>query len=205
MPPASNHDTVLEAGSVQARIARVYAEALLAAALKQPNADAPEALGRELDEFVTGVLDANPQVGSYLASPAIGRKTKTAALAAALPGHASELIRGLLGVLTHNGRLGLFRGIAEAYGEILDQRAGRVPVKVTAASELSDAQKTALTRTLAGMLKGEPMLSVRVDPDLIGGMVIQVGDRVIDTSVRTRLQNLRTLLLDKGGSYGAAL
>ena len=51
------------------------------------------------------------------------------------------------------------------------------------------------------MLKQQPVLDVRVDPDLLGGMVVQVGDRVIDTSVRTRLQTLRTLLLDKGSSY----
>ena len=51
------------------------------------------------------------------------------------------------------------------------------------------------------MLKQQPVLDVRVDPDLLGGMIVQVGDRVIDTSVRTRLQTLRTLLLDKGSSY----
>jgi F-type H+-transporting ATPase subunit delta len=192
----AHHETVLEAGSVQARIARVYAEALLAAALKQSDADAVDAVGEELDEFVEGVLDKSPAVAAFLASPAVGRNAKSAALEAALPGHASELLRGLFAVLVHNGRLGLVRGISAIYDGLLDQRAGRVLVKVTAASELSEAQRAALTTTLTTVLKQHPILDVRVDADLLGGMVIQVGDRIVDTSVRTRLQNLRNLLLD---------
>ena len=118
-----------------------------------------------------------------------------------MPGRASDLVRGLFGVLTKNGRLDLVRGIAAAYRQLLDERAGRVRVKVTAATKLSNSQRDTLAETLANILKQEPVLDVRVDPDLLGGMVVQVGDRVIDTSVRTRLQTLRTLLLDKGSSY----
>jgi F-type H+-transporting ATPase subunit delta len=84
---------------------------------------------------------------------------------------------------------------------LLDERAGRVRVKVSAATKLSDAQRDALAEALSTLLKQQPVLDVRVDPDLLGGMVVQVGDRVIDTSVRTRLQSIRTLLLDKGSSY----
>ncbi len=196
MPPPTTHDTVLEAGSVQARLARVYAEALVAAAMKQSDADAVDAVGEELSEFVHGVLDADPTAAAFLASPVVGRKVKTEALEAALPGRAPHLLRGLFTVLIRNGRLNLLRGIAAAYHQLLDERAGRVPVQVTAAVALSEAQKVALTDTLAGMLKQHPVLNVRVDPNLLGGMVVQVGDRVIDTSVRTRLQNLCTLLLD---------
>ena len=74
-------------------------------------------------------------------------------------------------------------------------------VRVTAASELSDEQRQALAGKLAESLKKQPVLDVRVDPALLGGMIVQVGDRVIDTSVRSRLQTIRTLLLDKGSSY----
>ena len=62
--------------------------------------------------------------------------------------------------------------------------------------DLSDTQRTALSSTLTDILKQQPILAVRVDPDLLGGMIVQIGDRVIDTSVRTRLQSLRTLLLE---------
>jgi F-type H+-transporting ATPase subunit delta len=199
------HDTAddapLETGSLQARLARLYAQALLAAALKQPDADAVDSVGTELDEFVAGVIGENQKVAAFLASPAVGKKAKGSALSAALTDRSSELFRGLVGVLTRNGRLDLLPGIAAAYRELLEERAGRVRVKVTVPVELSGAQRAELTDTLANLLKLEPVLDVHVDPNLLGGMVVQVGDRVIDTSVRTRLQNLRTLLLDKGTSY----
>jgi len=195
-------DTVLQAGSVQSRLAKVYAEALIAAALKQPNGvDAVVELGAELDDFVSGVLRKSPDVASFLSSPAVGKRAKASALGAALPGNSSDLFRGMLAVLTKNSRLNLLTGIAAAYRQLLDDRAGRIRVKVTAAVALSEAQKAALVSTLAARLKQQPVLAVSVDPALIGGMIVQIGDRVIDTSIRTRINTLRTLMLDKGSSY----
>ncbi|MCI0703963.1 MAG: ATP synthase F1 subunit delta [Planctomycetia bacterium] len=196
--PDVQHETVLEAGSVKSRLAKLYAEALLLTAIKQNRV---EEAGSELTSFITEVLDKDRVVEAFLSSPVIGKKVKTTALEAALPGHVSEILRGLFAVLTRNGRLDLLRGISAAYNQILDERAGRVPVKVTTATELTEAQRTTLLDTLSRMLKQQPVLHVRVDPDLLGGMIIQVGDRVIDTSARTRLQTLRTLLLDRASDY----
>jgi F-type H+-transporting ATPase subunit delta len=179
----------------------VYAEAFLAAALKPGGPAAADAAGAELTAFVADVLDRDATVSGFLVSPAVGKKSKAAVLDAALPGRASELLRGLLAVLARNGRLDLVRGVAAAYRQLLDERAGRVRVKVSSAVELSDDQRAALAAHLAGILRQQPVLDVRIDPDLIGGMVVQVGDRVFDTSVRTRLSTLRTLLLDRGSSY----
>jgi len=187
------HDTVLDAGSLSARLARVYAEALLSAALKESPASVEE-LGTELTEFVAAV-SANTDVFAFLASPAVGKKAKLAVLTPALAGHASHLFRGLVSVLAANNRLDLLRYVAAAYNQILDQRAGRVPVKITAAVPLNDEQKQSLVKHLRNILRQEPVLNVRVEPDLLGGLVVQVGDTVIDTSVRARLQSLRTLLL----------
>jgi F-type H+-transporting ATPase subunit delta len=196
------HETVFDAGTIQARLARTYAQALLAAALRE-SPEKPVELGDELTSFVRDVVAAEPEVGEFLSSPAVGNKTKAAALTPALEGQVSDLLRGFVGVLARNNRLDLLRGVAGAYRQLLEERAGRVPVKVTAAVELSDAQRAAIASSLKNVLDQEPVLDVRVDPDLLGGMVVQVGDTVIDTSVRTRLQSLRTLMLDKGTSYGA--
>lgn len=196
--PDKLHDTVLEAGSTRSRLARVYAEALLAAAEKQ---NSVESIGGELSGFIVEVYGKDRAAEAFLSSPAVGKKVKAEVLGAALPGRASELVRGLFAVLTRNNRLDLVRGITAAYRQLLDERAGRVPVKVSSATQLTDAQRDALAETLSNILKRQPVLNVRVDPDLLGGMVVQVGDRVIDTSVRTRLQTIRTLLLDKGSSY----
>jgi F-type H+-transporting ATPase subunit delta len=189
----AKHDTVLEVGSVKSRLAKVYAEALFAAAERQ---SAVDATGDELSHFASDVLDPTPEIESFLASPVIGKKAKSAVLENALPGRVSDLVRGLLTVLARNGRLGLLRGVVAAYRQLLDARSGRVPVKITSAVELSETQKAALTVTLTDILKREPVLKVRVDPDLLGGMIVQVGDRVVDTSIRTRLQSLRTRLLE---------
>jgi F-type H+-transporting ATPase subunit delta len=189
----TTHDTVLQLGSVKARLAKVYAEALLAAALRQNAADAT---GEELSRFVSDVFDAAPRIESFFASPVVGKKAKSAALEKALPGNVSEVMRGLFTVLTRNGRLDLLRGIDQAYRQLLDARAGRIPVKVTSAVALSDTQRGSLVSTLTEILKQQPILNVRIDPDLLGGLVVQVGDRVFDTSVRTRLQSLRTRLLE---------
>jgi F-type H+-transporting ATPase subunit delta len=188
----ATHETVLDAGTAQSRLARVYAAALLAAAEKESPRRADEA-GAELAEFVRGVA-SHPDIGSFLTSPAVGKKKKAAALEPSLR-NASELLRGLVGVLTQNNRLDLLRNVAAAYQQLLDQRAGRVPVKVTAAVELTDDERNKLAENLRAVLRQEPVLNVRIDPDLLGGLVVQVGDTVIDTSVRSRLQSLRSILL----------
>jgi F-type H+-transporting ATPase subunit delta len=186
------HDNVLDAGTRQLRLARVYAEALLQAALKE-SPQAARDVGAEMLQLRRGLLD-HPEVGVFLASPALGKKGKLAFLEPALA-NASHPLRGLVFALWKNNRLDLFRHVVVAYLQILDERAGRVPVKVTVAVPLADEQREQLFATLKETLHREPVLHVRVDPDLLGGMVVQVGDTVVDTSVRSRLQSLRTLLL----------
>jgi F-type H+-transporting ATPase subunit delta len=189
------HETALDTGARQSRLARTYAESLLVTALKRPDGpSAADAVAAELTEFVRAT-STHPDVATFLASPVVGKRAKAAALAQALAG-ASELFRGLIGVLARNNRLYLLPEVASAYRQLLDTRAGRVRVKVASAVPLSDAQTAALTANLKALLgHQEPFLDVRVDPDLLGGLVVQVGDSVIDTSVRSRLQSLRSLLL----------
>jgi F-type H+-transporting ATPase subunit delta len=191
------HESVLEATGASARLARVYAEALMAAA--GPQADA---VGDDLDALVEDVLAEHPNSERFLASGAVNRKTKATVLQAAFR-DASDVMRNFLGVLNQNNRLGLLRAVAAAYRKLRDEAAGRVRVKVTSAVPLSDDQLTKLKTTLAGRLDAEPVLDARTDPDLLGGLVVQVGDRVYDSSVRTRLNTLRTHLM-ASGSYGSA-
>jgi F-type H+-transporting ATPase subunit delta len=187
------YETVLDSGTKQSRLARVYAEALLQAALKK-SAQAPIDLGEEMLQLRLG-LSTHPEVAEFLASPALGKKGKLEFLEPILQGRASELLRGLVWTLWKNNRLNVFRSVVAAYLQILDERAGRVAVKVTAAIPLTDEQKDQLVAIVKGATQREPVLHVKVDPELLGGMIVQVGDTVADTSVRSRLQSLRTLLL----------
>jgi F-type H+-transporting ATPase subunit delta len=191
-----HRETVLEATGARARIARVYAEALMAAA-----GDRADEVGEELDALVRDVLDANPEVERFLSSGAVGRKAKSAALEAAFAGKVSDVVRNFLGVLNQNYRLDLLRAVNAAYKKLRDEAAGRVRVAVASAVPLSDEHLHKLKETLARQLKAEPVVDARTDPDLLGGLVVRVGDRVYDTSVRTRLETLRNHLM-ASGNYG---
>jgi F-type H+-transporting ATPase subunit delta len=188
-------DTVLDAGTRRALLGRVYAESLLTAALKESQQAALD-VGEEMLQLRVHLIE-HPEVAEFLASPALGKKGKLAFLDPVLKGNASPLLRGLLHALWKNNRLDLFRNVVGEYLKILDERAGRVRVTVTASAPLTDDQKNNLVETLRARLHKEPVVTVRVDPDLLGGMIVKAGDTVIDTSVRSRLRSLRTLLLDR--------
>lgn len=191
-------DTKRDETAGRNRLAKLYAEALFAAAAEKGHSDA---VGEELDDFVANVLDRDARVAKFLASPAVGRVAKTAALKEAAGGLTNDLVRNLFGVLDKNGRLKELRNIAAAYRVIRDGKAGLVRVRVTTAVPLTDAQRAALETTLAASLGKKPVIAAVVDPEILGGLIVRVGDRLTDSSVRTRLETLRAQLLSQSGNY----
>lgn len=192
----TGHDTVMTANVRQARIARVYAESLAAVAEKQGQLDE---VGQDLGKFVTDVL-AQGKVAAFFGSPAVTRKVREPILEAALANNASPLVANFIRVLNRNNRLDLLQACAAAYRELMDARSGRVRVLVKSAVELSPQQRDGLKKTLAESLNKEPVLNLRVDPELLGGLVVQVGDKIYDTSVRSRLEELRNQLTSRGSN-----
>jgi len=195
--PDATHETVLE--GARARLARVYAESLLDLAQKANQADQ---IGAELNAVAVDVIGKNPRIAEFLVSPANTPKRKLPVLARAFESSTSDLFKKFLGVLNQHNRLGILRDVAIEYQNIRDRQAGRVRVLVRAATSLSDAQRNDLTATLKTNLNQEPILNVRVEPELLGGLIVHVGDRVYDTSVRTRLESLRNHLM-ASSSHGA--
>jgi F-type H+-transporting ATPase subunit delta len=191
------HETVLTVNVRQARIARVYTEALAAVAGKENQVDA---VGAELSAFVADVLEKDPKVAAFFNSPAITRKVREPILNAAIPKNASPLLAQFIHVLNRNNRLDLLPAIAAAYRDLLDKRSGRVRVLVRSAVALSAEQQTEIRKTLSETLRQEPVLVLRTDPELLGGLVVQVGDKVYDTSVRSRLESLRNQLTSRGSN-----
>jgi F-type H+-transporting ATPase subunit delta len=174
------------------RVARVYAEALLNAAEKQGQADA---VLEDLEGLVRDVFRADPQLEVFLASGIVSRHNKAAVIRSVFDGRASEPFVNFLLVLNAHERLDLLRPILAALRELRDERAHRIRVRVRTAVPLADDQRGRLEQELREAFRLEPVLDTRVDPDLLGGLVVQVGDWLYDASVRTQLENLRNQLI----------
>jgi F-type H+-transporting ATPase subunit delta len=177
----------------QPEVTRSYAEALLGAAAREGQT---EAVLDELDELVADVLRDHPKFAAILASEALPEAEKDQILTATFEGRASSLVIRFLRVLNRHGRLGLIASIARSARAEWDRQQNRRPVLVRSAIALDDVQRQALFERLSRMLSATPVPSYQVDPALLGGLVVQIGDDVYDASVRSRLQQLRNRLIE---------
>ena len=105
-----------------------------------------------------------------------------------------ELVVNFLGLLVERRATALFPAIVREYGALLHESQGRVQASVATAAPLSGEQQTRLAASLGAALDRSVALDVREAPEIIGGMVVRVGDQVIDGSVRSRLAALRRQL-----------
>jgi F-type H+-transporting ATPase subunit delta len=181
-----------EEGSSERRVARVYAEALLRVAEERGQA---EDVGRELQSLVTEVYNKSPDVEAALASPVVRRSAKAPVLEHAFKNKVSDLLFNFLIVLNAKDRLSLVRHVAAAYRHALDERAKRVRVSVRSAIPLSDEQAEQLKEAIGRATGLDPVLRPTVDESLLGGMIVQIGDQVFDSSVRNRIEAIRNQLL----------
>lgn len=181
------------------RVARVYAEALLNAAARSGQAE--DVLG-ELDSLLDDVFTQAPDLEVLLTSGAVGRTLRSEAIEKGFAGRASELFAQFLRVLNDHERLDLLRAIRAAGHELYNERHRRLRVHVTAAVPLTDEQMSRLADRVRQKFGLEPVLVTTVDSSLLGGLRIQIGDRLIDASVRTRLNKIRNQLLARS-SHGS--
>lgn len=168
-------------------LGRIYAEALLDSL---PDPQKACAFGRELLEL-GGVLRETPGGVELLTNPSIRDSQRLAMVERIFGPHVSEPVFSLLGVLAKNHRLGLLPAIAEQFHALLDTRTGHIEVNVRSATPLTEEQTETLTRTLTEKLGATPKLAITVDPGLVGGLCVQVGDTIYDASVASALQRFR--------------
>lgn len=174
--------------------ARIYAEALLNAADKEGVSE--EAL-RELTEIREDILERYPAFAALLVSNSLSIDRRDTILGDALGGRALPVVERFLRVLNRHNRLELVGPILILANQLLDRRLNRRPVLVKSAVALDDGQVEALRGRLAPLLAGAtPILTIEVDPALIGGIVVQIGDDLYDMSVRSRLTKLRKQLVE---------
>ncbi|MHB8898154.1 MAG: ATP synthase F1 subunit delta [Thermoguttaceae bacterium] len=176
------------------QIAAVYADALFGAA---ESAGAAEAILEEFDSLIRDVLDGQPKFEAILGSVFLGHEEKAAILDRVLGSSASTLMLNFLKVVSRHGRLDCLRAIRRQLHAAFDKARGRVLVELTTAAAVTDGEAAAITRTLGGVIAGEPVLRRRVDPALIGGAVVRVGDTVYDGSIAGQLETLRQKMIDR--------
>jgi F-type H+-transporting ATPase subunit delta len=188
---AARHRTVMDVGAQ--RVGKVYAESLLNAADQR---HAAQEVLEQLDALVSDIFRRDPQFETFLGSSAIGRDRKREVIEQSFGGRADEVFVNFLLVLNEHERLDMLRPIRAAYRDLYDTRAGRLRVNVTSAVPLPDDQAEAVRREIRAKYNKEPVLETRVDPELIAGMIVQVGDWKLDSSIKSRLQNIREQLIE---------
>jgi F-type H+-transporting ATPase subunit delta len=148
---------------------------------------------RELD-LAAGVL-GDPGVARGLNDPTVASDVREQAVAAGFKGSVSGPVLNLLRLLVRRGRIEDVPRIADEFRRLDNIRLGVTPARAVSAAALEPAEVSALIARLEQMTGGRIELEQDVDPSLLGGLVVQVGDRLIDGSVRGRLERLRNQLV----------
>ena len=174
-----------------ATIARNYAEALLALARK---ANGLESWGVMLDA-VAGAVSGNAALTNFLAAPQVAASEKKRIIGLAFDDKLPRMLVLFLQKLVDNRRQKLIPEIALEYANLVDEAAGRVHAQVTLAREANDADRAALATQLSSRLGKTVVPHVSVNPAILGGIIVRVGDTVMDGSVRKRLATLRSRLM----------
>jgi F-type H+-transporting ATPase subunit delta len=180
--------------------ARRYAEAAFQLAV------AEGALDRWRDELaLAAALAGDERALRVLASPVVPMTDRRATLERLLGGRVTPTVHNLVSLLTVRGRIDILPAVSAEYDRLLDRERGIVRATVISAQPLSPDEVTAVQARVEAMTGAQVRLEAAVDPALIGGLTVQVGDRLLDASVRGRLERLRSQLMAgrPGGPIGA--
>ncbi|MBF0190064.1 MAG: ATP synthase F1 subunit delta [Magnetococcales bacterium] len=151
-------------------------------------------VGEDLARFVQ-LLQANPDLRLLLTSPTAAAQHKHAALDAFITHAAPVRILGnFLKLLVDKRRMELVETIADAYHQEMESRGGRITVELQSATPLETHHAEDLQATLSKLTGKEVRLESRVDPDLLGGIVVRIGSLMMDYSVRNHLNRLKAQL-----------
>jgi F-type H+-transporting ATPase subunit delta len=171
----------------QGAVARIYADAFLNAV---PLGEVDAAL-EEFRSFVDDVLDKQPEFARIIQSHTVSRDHKLELINRVVAGRASELFTNFLRVLARHDRLNLLPLILAQSAIEHEKRSGKKRVQVISAQPLSEATIEKIRERLASVMAAQPVVESAVDPKILGGLRIRVGDTVYDGSLRARLKQLR--------------
>jgi F-type H+-transporting ATPase subunit delta len=171
---------------------RVYARALFDAAKEN---DRLARVREELGDFVAAIEEV-PELRELLRNPEVDSRARAAALDDVL-GDADELLRNFLRLLSEKGRSGQIETIHEEFERLAAAEERRLEVELTTARELSDEEEREILEQIERASGRKVEATRKVDPELIGGLVLQAGTLRVDASVRGRLERLRNELVTR--------
>lgn len=157
-------------------------------------ADEQKALDQVADDLraLRGMLAESEDLRRLVQSPVLKRDVQARALAAVVERAGfSQLTRNFIGIVARHRRLFALSGMIEGFLRVLASRRGEVTAEVTAARPLTDSQRAALTEALNGVVSGKVTVDENVDPSLLGGLIVKVGSRMYDSSLRSKLQRMQ--------------
>ena len=172
-------------------IARNYAETLLVLATRAQDL---RGWGKMLTDVATAMRE-NPTLRLFLESPKVSASQKSEVIGKAFADRMPRLMLRFFQTLVHHRRQMLIPAIAEEYLNLVDEAEGRIHARVTVAKETDDAGRAAIATHLSRMFGKDVVPHLTVDPSIMGGVVVHVGDTVLDGSVRKRLASLRRRML----------
>ena len=162
-----------------------YAEAILQLAVEQDRVDQ---WGTDLDSLSQVLLDE--EFSSFLTHAQVPLPEKNRSIEAVFP-DIDPLVRNLVALLISRGSIKLIRDVHLSYSQLVDEYRGRQRVEVTSAVPLDAAEVERISRFVSELIQKEVVVSTEVDETILGGVIIQVGDQLLDGSVRSRLEALR--------------
>ncbi len=138
------------------------------------------------------LLGESTDLQTLIRSPLIDAEDKAAAIGSILErAGANDLTRRFVGVIARNNRLFALPGIIDAFLTELAQRRGEITAEVTSAQPLKESQLDSVTNALRNALGSKVTVDAKLDPSLIGGLVVRVGSRMVDASLKSKLQRLQ--------------
>lgn len=174
-------------GGIRASLAGRYASALFDLARDERQIDA---VGKSLDLLSQALVDSR-DFSELVASPLIDRKQAGKAFAAVGDQLGIDAVtKNFLGVLARNGRKNQLQAVIRAFRRLAAEHRGEATAEVVSAHPLKDDQLAALKQQLRSRAGREVAIETRVDPEILGGIVVKLGSQMIDASIRTKLNRL---------------
>ena len=191
----AGHQEVAARGTSQGGLAARYAAALFDLADEQKQLDS---VAGDL-VALRGMMAESGDLRRLVGSPVLSRGDQGRAMAALLGAAGTgDLVRRFIGLVARNRRLFVLPAIIDAYLAQLARRRGEITAQVTSARPLDERQRQAVAEAVQRAVGGKVAVDAKVDAGLIGGLVVKVGSRMVDSSLRSKLQRLQLTMKGVG-------